>query len=94
MMVWSLSSDTRPDTLVQDRTLQPRFLLHRTAGPYIWGNAMPTSQQAYWHTRLEGLFDHANLLRRGPAPTTLNRREISTRSVELVIDTVVCLTLA
>src|SRR5262249_40481197 len=41
----------------------------------VWGNAMPTSHQAYRHTRLEGLFDHANLLRRGPAPTTLNRRD-------------------
>jgi len=36
---------------------------------------MPTSHQAYPHTRLEGLFDHANLLRRGLAPTTLNRRD-------------------
>ena len=26
----------------------------------VWGNAMPTSHQAYRHTRLEGLFDHAN----------------------------------
>src|SRR5262249_9407607 len=31
--------------------------------------------QAYRHTRLEGLFDHANLLRGRPAPTTLNRRD-------------------
>jgi hypothetical protein len=44
--------------------------------------------------RLEGLFDHANLLRGRPAPTTLTDVMISTRSVELVIDTVVCLTLA
>ena len=36
MMVRSMSSNTRPDTLVQDRTLQPhRFLLQRTAGPYM-----------------------------------------------------------
>src|SRR5262249_6026251 len=36
MMVRSMSSNTRPDTLVQDPTLQPhRFLLQRTAGPYI-----------------------------------------------------------
>src|SRR5262249_19059678 len=41
----------------------------------VWGNAMPTSHQAYRHTRLEGLFDHANLLRGRPAPTTLNRRD-------------------
>jgi len=27
------------------------------------------------YTRLEGLFDHANLLRGRPAPTTLNRRD-------------------
>jgi hypothetical protein len=40
-----------------------------------WGNAMPTSHQAYRHTRLEGLFDHANLLTGRPAPTTLNRRD-------------------
>src|SRR6478672_8210045 len=36
----------------------------------VWGDAMPTSHQAYRHTRLEGLFDHANLLRSRPAPTT------------------------
>src|SRR6266567_5505220 len=41
----------------------------------VWGDAMPTSHQAYRHTRLEGLFDHANLLRSRPAPTTLNRRD-------------------
>src|SRR5438876_9163507 len=34
----------------------------------VWGDAMPTSHQAYRHTRLEGLFDHANLLRSCPAP--------------------------
>src|SRR5262249_52653385 len=38
MMVRSMSSNTRPDTLMQDRTLQAyRFLLQRTAGPYIGG---------------------------------------------------------
>src|SRR6516225_5882974 len=41
----------------------------------VWGNAMPTSRQAYRHTRLEGLFDHANLLRGRPASPTLNRRD-------------------
>src|SRR6516162_892977 len=41
----------------------------------VWGDAMPTSHQAYRHTRLEGLFDHANLLRGRPAPTMLNRRD-------------------
>jgi hypothetical protein len=31
-----MSSNTRPNTLMQDRTLQAyRFLLQRTAGPYI-----------------------------------------------------------
>ena len=36
MMVRSMGSNSRPDTLVQDRTPQPhRFLLQRTAGPYI-----------------------------------------------------------
>ena len=36
MMVRSMSSNSRPDTLVQDRTPQPHcFLLQRTAGPYI-----------------------------------------------------------
>jgi uncharacterized membrane protein YfcA len=35
-MVRSISSNSRPDTLVQDRTTQPhRFLLQHTAGPYI-----------------------------------------------------------
>src|SRR5262249_35588415 len=34
----------------------------------VWGNAMPTSHQAYRHTWLEGLFDHANLLRRCSTP--------------------------
>jgi hypothetical protein len=33
-----MSSTQRPDTLVQDRlTSVRRFLLQRTAGPYIWG---------------------------------------------------------
>ena len=41
----------------------------------VRGDAMPTSHQAYRHTRFEGLFDHANLLRGRPAPTTLNRRD-------------------
>src|SRR5262245_64043666 len=36
MMVRSMNSNARPDTLMQDRTLQAhRFLLQRTAGPYI-----------------------------------------------------------
>src|ERR1700719_3668786 len=36
MMVQSMGSNSRPDTLVQDGTPQPhRFLLQRTAGPYI-----------------------------------------------------------
>jgi hypothetical protein len=36
MMVRSMSSNSRPDTLVQDRTPQSHcFLLQRTAGPYI-----------------------------------------------------------
>ena len=36
MMARSMSSNSRPDTLVQDRTPKPRrFLLQRTAGPYI-----------------------------------------------------------
>src|ERR1700693_3340008 len=36
MMVRSMSSNSRPDTLVQDRKPQPHcFLLQRTAGPYI-----------------------------------------------------------
>src|SRR6266404_3873451 len=39
----------------------------------VWGNAMPTSHQAYRHTRLEGLFDHANLLRGLPAARGLPR---------------------
>src|SRR6516164_10769856 len=47
----------------------------RTVGSLVWGNPMPTCHQAYRHTRLEGLFDHANLLRGRPAPTTLNRRD-------------------
>src|SRR5262249_1133643 len=38
----------------------------------VGGTAMPTSPQASRHPRLEGLFDHANLLRGRPAPTTLN----------------------
>ncbi len=36
MMVRSMSSNSRPDTLVQGRSPQPHgFLLQRTAGPYI-----------------------------------------------------------
>src|SRR5262249_19719674 len=34
---------------------------------------MSASHQAYRHARLERLLDHPNLLRRGPAPTALNR---------------------
>jgi hypothetical protein len=52
--------------------------LHHQPAPgeeLVRGNAMPTSHQAYRHTRLEGLFDHANLLRGRPAPLTLNRRD-------------------
>src|SRR5262252_11118037 len=48
----------------------------------VRGNAMSASHQAYRHARLEGLLDHPNLLCRRPAPTGL------------LIDTVVCLTLA
>jgi hypothetical protein len=39
------------------------------------GNAMSASHQAYPHARLKGLLDHPNLLRRGPVPTALNRRD-------------------
>ena len=40
MMVRSMGSNSRPDTLVQDRTPQPhRFLLQRTAGPYMGSKA-------------------------------------------------------
>src|SRR6516164_8235915 len=58
----------------------------------VWGNPMPTCHQAYRHTRLEGLFDHANLLRGRPAPTTLNRRD-DLNAIGRIVDTVVCLTL-
>src|SRR5712691_8044700 len=37
MMVRSISSNSRPDTLVQDRILQPQpFSLATRGGPYIW----------------------------------------------------------
>ena len=39
----------------------------------VRGNAMSASHQAYRHARLECLLDDANLLRRCPAPTALNR---------------------
>src|SRR6266700_2741305 len=40
MMVRSMSSNSRPDTLVQARTPPPhRFFLQRTAGPYIGVNS-------------------------------------------------------
>ncbi len=53
MMVRSISSNTRPDTLVQDRTLQPhRFLLQRTAGPYMW----VTGRKPHRQNRLSALF--------------------------------------
>src|SRR5437899_10331562 len=41
----------------------------------VRGNAMSASHQAYRHARLKGLLDDPNLLRRGPAPTALNRRD-------------------
>jgi hypothetical protein len=49
MMVRSMSSNSRPDTLVQDRTPQPhRFLLQRTAGPYMAGAAaMPPTNAPF-----------------------------------------------
>jgi hypothetical protein len=41
MIARSMSSNTRPDTLVQDRTPSLTiFPLQRTAGPYIWVNAV------------------------------------------------------
>src|SRR5713101_2438223 len=47
MMVRSMSSNTRPDTLVQDRTLQAhRFLLQRTAGSiHVGRHAAPWSRK-------------------------------------------------
>src|SRR5262245_22529240 len=60
----------------------------------VWGNAMPTSHQAYRHTRLEGLFDHANLLRRRPAPPALNRRDDLNAIARIGHRHGVCLTLA
>src|SRR5215831_10487551 len=71
--------------------------LHHQPAPreqLVRGNAMSASHQAYRHARLKGLFDDPNLLSRCPAPTALNLVMISTRSVGLLIDTVVCLTLA
>src|SRR6516225_5640739 len=52
----------------------------------VRGNAMSASHQAYRHARLKGLFDDPNLQPLSSAD--------STRSVGLLIDTVVCLTLA
>src|SRR5262249_49563173 len=47
MMVRSMSSNTRPDTLMQDRILQAyRFLLQRTAGPYIGVRLGPGAMSA------------------------------------------------
>src|SRR6266487_1893644 len=50
--------------------------LHHQPAPgeeLVRGNAMSASHQAYRHARLERLLDDPNLLRRGPAPTALNR---------------------
>ena len=41
----------------------------------VRGNAMPPSNQAHRHARLERLLDHSNLLGRRPAPPALNRRD-------------------
>ena len=47
MMVRSLSSNSRPDTLMQDRKPQPHcFLLQRTAGPYIGVKHFQTIRRA------------------------------------------------
>src|SRR5262245_11343830 len=54
---------------------------------------MPGSRHAYRHAPLERLFDHPHLLRRCPAPTALNKYDVSTRSAGLLIDMVACLTL-
>ena len=53
---------------------------------------MPPGRQAHRHAMLEGLLDHANLLRRGSALAALNRAVISMRSIGLVMNTVVWLT--
>src|SRR5262249_61495457 len=48
MMVRSMSSNSRPDTLMQDRTLQAyRFLLQRTAGPWTSTDVRFTSQSGH-----------------------------------------------
>src|SRR5262249_38722993 len=50
MMVRSMNSNARPDTLMQDRTLQAhRFLLQRTAGPYIGGHSCNGGMIARFH---------------------------------------------
>ena len=67
MMVRSMSSNSRPDTLVQDRTPQPhRFLLQRTAGSYIRVSQRPLwsiadfcnkiGQKRTWPARVECTF--------------------------------------
>ena len=67
MMVRSTSSQTRPDTLMQDPTLQAHsFLLQRTAGPYISGEERSCS-------------GHHRVAEFGPTPV-LCRVEIPQRS--------------
>src|SRR5499427_2566343 len=71
--------------------------LHHKPAPreqLVRGNAMSASHQAYRHARLKGLFDDPNLLSRCPAPTALNRCDDLNSIRGLLIDTVVCLTLA
>ena len=42
-----MSSNQRPDTLMQDRITQlGEIFLHRTAGPYIWVNLCPSTLSA------------------------------------------------
>src|SRR5580704_8890948 len=89
MMVRSMGSNSRPDTLVQDRTPQPhRFLLQRTAGPYMGSPGRhdgPGSLQA-WPTcigtgrpslGLERALLHVRRLKNGsPATHPLTGKEL------------------
>ena len=77
MMVRSMSSNSRPDTLVQDRTPQPhRFLLQRTAGPYIGVKHF----QAI-HRRSVGSRARASLRNRQQGPSIMGFEDKAEQSV-------------
>ena len=79
MMVRSMSSNSRPDTLVQGRSPQPHgFLLQRTAGPYIGVKRFQTIHRSVLrcHSRAR-----ASLRNRHQSPSTMGFEDEAEQSL-------------